>query len=277
MKISTSSNSTIIYECSLDDELNNNCNFLNVENNEEILNIIKENINSLYDSENGKSQIIKGENNITFQITNGKNELELLQNGFLDNQNISIIDLGECETKLREEYHINDSLNLIYIKQENTMAKSWEKNIQYEVFEPINFTKLNLSICDEYTINIYVKMDLSEDTKGIYEELKSMGYDMFNINDPFYQDICIPYTSTNNTDILLSDRIDYIYNNKDSQCQPNCQFSSYLLNTSYMNCTCDAKIDNTNNKKNDKKFNGKKLYESFYDVLKYSNFQILKC
>ena len=178
MKISTSSNSTIIYECSLDDELNNNCNFLNVENNEEILNIIKENINSLYDSENGKSQIIKGENNITFQITNGKNELELLQNGFLDNQNISIIDLGECETKLREEYHINDSLNLIYIKQENTMAKSWEKNIKYEVFEPIYFRKLNLSVCEGNTINIYVNMDLSEETKEIHEKIKSMGYDM---------------------------------------------------------------------------------------------------
>ena len=155
------------------------------------------------------------------------------------------------------------------------MAKSWEKNIQYEVFEPINFTKLNLSICDGTTINIYVKMDLSEETKGIYDELKSMGYDMLNVNDPFYQDICIPYTSINNTDMLLSDRLDYIYNNKDTQCQPNCQFSSYLLNSSYMNCVCDAIIDN--NKEDDKKFNGKKLYESFYDVLKYSNFQILKC
>ena len=120
-------------------------------------------------------------------------------------------------------------------------------------------------------------MDLSEETKGIYEDLKSMGYDMYNIKDPFYQDICIPYTSINNTDILLSDRIDYIYNNKDTQCQPNCQFSSYLLNTSYINCTCDAIIDNTNGNNDDKKFNGKKLYESFYDVLKYSNFRIIKC
>ena len=46
--------------------------------------------------------------------------------------------------------------------------------------------------------------------------MKSLGYDMLNINDPFYQDICIPYKSENNTDILLSDRIDYIYNNQDS-------------------------------------------------------------
>ena len=118
-------------------------------------------------------------------------------------------------------------------------------------------------------------MDLSEETRNTYELLKSLGYDMLNINDPFYQDVCVPYKYDNNTDILLSDRIDYIYNNKDSQCQSNCEFSSYLSNSLYLNCTCSA----TENKEQDnkKKFSGKKLYESFYDILKYSNFMILKC
>ena len=111
--------------------------------------------------------------------------------------------------------------------------------------------------------------------KKIYDELKSKGYDMFNINDPFYNDICIPHTYNNNADILLSDRIDYIYKNKDAQCQPNCKFSSYLSNSLYMNCTCNVITDN--NIIEDKKFNGKILYKSFYDVLKYSNFRILKC
>ena len=39
---------------------------------------------------------------------------------------------------------------------------------------------------------------------------------MFDINDRFYQDICTPYKTEDNTDILLSDRIDYIYNNEDT-------------------------------------------------------------
>jgi hypothetical protein len=208
--ISTSSDSQIIYECSLDDDLNDNCNFLNDLNNSDISNIIEDNINLIYSSNKGKSQVIQGEDNVIYQITSSANELKLLEGEFENNQDISIIDLGQCENKLKEYYGLNESDSLIYLKQENKSAKSTEKNFQYEVFEPYNFTRLNLSICEGDTINLYIKIDLSEETKEIYESMKSMGYNMFNIKDPFYQDICIPYTYKNNIDILLSDRIDYI-------------------------------------------------------------------
>ena len=184
--------------------------------------------------------------------------------------------MGQCEIKLKEEYRINDNDSLIYLKRENISSdEASQKKIEYDVFEPYNFSKLNLSIFDGENINIYVKLHLSEETKKIYENLKSMGYNMFDINDPFYQDICITYKSENNTDVILSDRINYIYNNKDSQCQPNCEFSSYLPNSLYLNCSCV--FEEENNNKEETKFSGKKIYESFYDVLKYSNFKILKC
>ena len=67
--------------------------------------------------------------------------------------------------------------------------------MNYEILEPYNFTKLNLSICKELKINIYLPIILSDETKNIYENMKSLGYDMFNINDPFYQDLCTPYTT----------------------------------------------------------------------------------
>ena len=104
--------------------------------------------------------------------------------------------------------------------------------------------------------------------------MKSLGYDMFNINDPFYQDLCTLYTSENNTDMPLSARKEYIYDNKDSKCQPNCHFSSYLPNSFYINCSC---IIEKKEEKEAKEFSGKKLYESFYDVLVYANFKILGC
>ena len=124
---------------------------------------------------------------------------------------------------------MGDNDDLIIIKTENTSnIKSSEKNVQFEIFEPYNKTKLNISLlCKDTKVNIYVKMELNEQTKQLYDTLKEYGCDMFNINDPFYQDIFTPYTSQNSTDMLLSDRIDYIYNNDDTQCQANCIYKEY--------------------------------------------------
>ena len=270
--IINSSNSEIIYKFLNDEQIISKCNFVNINNNLDIYNAIKENIIEIY---NQKSQVIEGEDNKLYQITNTNKEMELLQNGDINNNyNLSIIDLSQCEIKLREEYHLNDDVPLIILKQETYDSQSSQKTIEYEVFEPYNKTKLNLSICNEDTINIYVPIELSEETKKIAEELKEKGYDIFNINDPFYTDICTSYKSEDGTDMLLSDRIDYIYNNNDAKCQPNCKFSNYIQNTQYINCTCNI---NENLEDKNVKFIPKKFYESFIDVLKYSNVDILKC
>ena len=62
---------------------------------------------------------------------------------------------------------------------------------------------MNLSICNEEKINLYIPLILSDETKAIYENMKSYGYDIFNINDSFYQDLCTPYKTENKTDIPL--------------------------------------------------------------------------
>ena len=50
------------------------------------------------------------------------------------------------------------------------------------------------------------------------------------------------------------------------------------MESQYLSCSCSViqDLDNNNNEKKDK-FSAKKLYESFYDVLKYSNYDIIKC
>ena len=106
--------------------------------------IIQQNINLLFDTESGKSQVIKGGNGNIYQITNPKNEKEILKNSFLYNQNISILDLGTCEEKLKNEYNIQENDSLIFLKKENINVEPSEKNVNYEIYEPYNFTKLNL-------------------------------------------------------------------------------------------------------------------------------------
>ena len=78
--------------------------------------------------------------------------------------------------------------------------------------------------------------------------------------------------------MLLSDRIDSIYNNKDAQCQPGCKFSNYIFGSNFINCTCSVeKEEETVEEVKIDKLNAKTFGQSFYYVLKYSNYKILKC
>ena len=245
------------------------------ENNEEIYHqIIDKLLEEQSNSEEGA--IVEGKDDFIYQLTTSENE-----KGFLDGTNnatnkLSIIDLGECENILKDYYHINKSASLIILKFEKKTNISSERTLQYEVYNPFNKEKLNLSICDDTTIDIYIPVVLSEELQNLYNELKDLGYDLFDSNSPFYQDICTPFKSPDGTDVPLSDRYDYYFNNNETLCQSNCKFSEYSFESKYLKCECD--VDNTEiNTEIIEKFKPKNLYTSFYDSLKFSNYKVLKC
>ena len=100
--------------------------------------------------------------------------MQLLQNGDIpDNYSSSIIDLGECESILKQTYNLNENDNLIFIKKEKLSGKSSEKEIEFEIFEPYNKTKLNLSFCSTNSINIYVKAELSPEIQALMKNYKN--------------------------------------------------------------------------------------------------------
>ena len=167
-------------------------------------------------------------------------------------------------------------MSLITVVYEKLSNISSERNTQYEVYESSNLQKLDISVCKDSLIDIYVPLTLSQDLLNLYEETKDLGYDLFNLNNKFYQDICTPYKSSNGADILLSDRIDYYYNNDETRCQSNCNFSDYLIESKYLKCKCDDSNSEINTK-DSQKFNTEIIYKSFYDVLKFSNYKVLKC
>jgi len=224
----------------------------------------------------GKEKIIEGKDNYSFHLTTLQNEIDSLEGKNNDSNKFSKIDLGECENILREKNHIDKNDSLLILKYEKLNNEISRSNLQYEIYELFNKKRLNLSVCKEVPINIYVPKVLSEQLHNLYNELKDLGYDLFDINSHFYQDICTPYKSTNGTDVILSDRINYYYNNEETQCQPNCQFSNYSFESQYLKCECDIQyseinFDNNNN------IGAKSIYKSFYDVLKFSNYKVLKC
>jgi len=215
------------------------------------------------------SMIIEGDNNYVYELTNTFND------NSDNNNNLSVIDLGECENILKRENEIDPSIPLIILKLEKTGEVASKRNIQFEVYHPITKEKLDISSCDQ--IDIYVPVNLDQKSIDLYLDLQNYGYDLFNPNDSFYQDICARYTTENGTDIILSDRKKYFFNDTETSCQKGCEYSKYNLEKKQVKCECNIIPENNIEPEKENKFSGKMLYESFYDVLKLSNVRVLKC
>ena len=224
---------------------------------------------------NDQDIIIKTDENITFHLSNSLNEKEKLYQGKKKDDSLSIIDLGDCENKLKKINDIPDNKSLILLKFETYYENSEIKNVQYEMYNPITKQKItDLSVCDNDKINIYVPINLDNQTLTIYKDIKNQGYDIFNPNDTFYNDICTKYTSVNNTDLTLNDRKNIFYNEQNF-CQENCQYNE--INLDIIHAKCECSLQTTEIDYESKKFTGFEIISSFYDVLKYSNIYILKC
>ena len=148
---------------------------------------------------NGSSVTVKGQDSY-FQITTTKHELER-------NNRFSNLDLTQCENILKEKYDIDRNASLIILK----FLTDDGQNIQYELYNPFTHEKLNLSYCQNTTVEVYVSVELDEKIEEILNNAKDQGYDPLDLNDKFYREICTPYTSENGTDVLLDDREEFVY------------------------------------------------------------------
>ena len=126
----------------------------------EIINILKNEVLETYPSY-GINIVIPSQSNNSnylFQITTTENELQTLQNLTLNEFGMSIINLKECESLLKEVYPISEDTPLIILKNEKSTNVASEKKVQYEIYNPITYEKLDLSICLEQNSNIEVNI-----------------------------------------------------------------------------------------------------------------------
>ena len=236
---------------------------------------IKEEILSLY-AENSQMKEFKTQN-YKAQVGNTSSEMT-----FLNPENdMPVIDLGYCETLLKEANGIPLDQSLIMIKIENTQEDNIndQKNkiLDVDVFDPITLKKLNLSVCDNTTIDVYTPLIMSETNEEIYKNLIDEGYDPFDLSDKFYREICTPYTSENGTDVLLDEREEFVYSTiiNESRCMSNCEYASYSLDTKYMKCECP--VNNTYTTLDIKHISGENIYMSFMSVFKSTNYKVMIC
>ena len=263
---------TDLKECSYDEIITNKCGNGKLNNSQiaDVYDIMR----GMYISDNydGQPKVVATEN-VVYQVST----FEYQKNS--DEPNISSIDLGTCESRLKGRYNISDNDSLIILKMDLYNEEYDQTYVYYEIYHPIEHKQLNLSLCDDLTITISTPIDLDDDSIKLYESLLQSGYNIFDSSDDFYNDICATYTTVNGTDMLIEDRKKSIYSttgNK-SMCQTGCQFVLYNTTTKKSVCDCDVQTEMITEDMSNIEFSTKQLASEFLSTIKNSNFRVLKC
>ena len=213
------------------------------------------------------------------------------QEDSINDENTTNVFLGECKEILKEKYNLQDNEVLLMLKLDLFKQNSSIPLVEYEVYNYNKSEKLNLDYCNDVKINIYVPLQLDNQTIFLYNDLNSSGYNLFDSNDSFYTDICSLYTTINGTDITLSDRKKEYYNESLSLCQgEGCSYDYYNSTIKKVKCDCPIsqtaiKKDNTTNQDATdfittivEIYNNKeKLKQIFSLSIKNMNFKVMKC
>jgi len=233
----------------LNEKRNNNINYIENIFSDSSINSILDNII------NGDKDITISNNDTLIQITSTDNQ----RNN--KNDNISTINLGECENTLKRIYKIDPDKSLLILKIDNFIIGSKIPVIQYVVYHPDNKSKLNLSFCkNKVEINIPVLID--ENNLYKYEQ-----------DSDYYNDRCYSNVSDNGKDKSIDYRRKEFIKNNMSLCESECDYKGYNYETKNSKCECEIKneisIFNI-------KIDTERLYNQFTGLTS-SNIDIINC
>ena len=99
----------------------------NATDNLKVYDIIQENLLPSFEPENDNDIISEALDDVIFQITTSKNQLKELTENSMNNYNLSILDISNCETILKEKYNFNENVTLIILQKEKISNKASEK------------------------------------------------------------------------------------------------------------------------------------------------------
>ena len=209
--------------------------------------------------DNGEGEIINTQKMIiTFTTSeNQKNNI---------NNNMTRIDLGECENLLRNFYNISINVSLYMKKIDINQEGMNTLKVEYDVYVKLfgrNLIKLNLTICGKSKVSILIPFEIIDHL------------DKYNSSSGYCNDICYTTTSKDGTDILLKDRQKEFSENNKVICQEDCDFSGYDYDTFVAKCSCEVKERAESFA--DMKINKNKLLGNFKNIKNIINFRFLIC
>ena len=202
-----------------------------------------------------ESRVIKS-NNISIEIA------PLDSQGDSDND-VSKINIGECEDKLRNYYDIPKNESLLIFKIDIYKEEYNFPVVEYEIYNYKTREKLDLNICNGMKVDLSFHANINEENLDKYDPKSS-----------FYNDVCYTYTSDSGTDVSLKDRKrEYVENNL-TLCEEDCELNKLEIETQKVYCECKKinlfSISEIVIDKN-------KLYNSFVNLPTVANLWVMKC
>ena len=188
------------------------------------------------------------------------------QNQKQNDNDKTVIDLLQCEERLKQVNHIPPNSSLYLIKYEIAIEGMKIPKLEYEVYYPLyneTFIKLDLSECKGMNIEVSYPIKLNDTL------------DKYNASSGYYNDLCYKTTSNFGTDISLNDRRDQFIDDNMTLCEEDCSLIDYNYTTEKAKCSCLVKI--TLPFFDEIKFDKDKLYKSFMDVKNVANLNLMKC
>ena len=183
-----------------------------------------------------------------------------------ENNNMTVIDLGDCEIELRRHYNISDD-KLLYMKKIDVVQEGMKiSKVEFDVYcklNGINLIRLNKSICEKTKVNIEVPVVILDNI------------DKLNTSSGYFNDICYIATSDSGTDITLEDRKKKFINNKEMVCQNDCDFTEYDYKLKKAKCSC--KVKESSSSFADMNIDTKEFFQNLKNIKSLVNIDILKC
>lgn len=127
--------------------------------------------------------------------------------------NITTVDIGDCESILREKYKLNPNDFLFIFKIEYFVDGLLFPIIEYQIYNNKVKKELNIEFCEGIKINMNVPITINEN--DLYKHDPS---------NAFYNDICNSHTTKYKTDIIIADRKKEFNNN-------NMAYASQIVHT----------------------------------------------
>ena len=194
--------------------------------------------------------------------------------------NLSIIYLNECEALLLDYYNLpNDTILYIIGIDSPNKNRSYVVNVyNYGVFLENGYQLDHLKVCKDSKITIsspIKEYDLIKLDEATYFFNLGYDYDIYDINNTFYNDICSP-ASIDGNDITLNDRKKDFYPSEYNLCNQSCEYNSTDLTNQRFICICDLVYNYSDYENNTIESEEENMTYSEY-FLSLFNYKIIPC